>query len=418
MISKAELLTHARSVQLTPEVVEKDYVLGWLLSAIAHHPDTQTQWVFKGGTCLKKCVVETWRFSEDLDFSLTPDAAYTAEQLTTILRDVASRCHDSSGLVFPDAGLSVRERRNRQGQPTFEGSVAYRGPLAFPGSPKIRFDLTRNEPILRPAESRTIFHPYSDALPPDARVASYSLGELMAEKTRALWERTRPRDLYDVVLLGTLTRNAEEEDALRQLTREKFEFKGLVLPDGEAIVEKARADAELQSEWKNMLAHQLPVLPPLDDFLARLEQAIGWLFPHPPEPISRTAGEPRSGGTLAGARLGSIPLERDEVIEYASRAETSGQPTGLDPIRFAGASHLLLDFIYHGNRRVVEPYALRRPKTGNLLLYAHERSRDGAPTDMIKAYKIHEIGSLRVLQTAFQPRYVIELSERPGTWRW
>ena len=27
-------------------------------------------WLFKGGTCLKKCF-ETYRFSEDLDFTLT-----------------------------------------------------------------------------------------------------------------------------------------------------------------------------------------------------------------------------------------------------------------------------------------------------------------------------------------------------------
>jgi predicted nucleotidyltransferase component of viral defense system len=27
-------------------------------------------WVFKGGTCLKKCFVETYRFSEDLDFTV------------------------------------------------------------------------------------------------------------------------------------------------------------------------------------------------------------------------------------------------------------------------------------------------------------------------------------------------------------
>ena len=29
-------------------------------------------WVFKGGTCLKKCYIETYRFSEDLDFTVLP----------------------------------------------------------------------------------------------------------------------------------------------------------------------------------------------------------------------------------------------------------------------------------------------------------------------------------------------------------
>ena len=48
MISKAELLAHAKAVQLTPEVVEKDYVLGWLLFAIGQHPESRELWAFKG----------------------------------------------------------------------------------------------------------------------------------------------------------------------------------------------------------------------------------------------------------------------------------------------------------------------------------------------------------------------------------
>ena len=27
-------------------------------------------WIFKGGTCLRKCYYETYRFSEDLDFTV------------------------------------------------------------------------------------------------------------------------------------------------------------------------------------------------------------------------------------------------------------------------------------------------------------------------------------------------------------
>lgn len=46
---------------LTEEVVEKDYVLGWLLWGIGSHPALSEHWVFKGGTCLKKCFVETYR---------------------------------------------------------------------------------------------------------------------------------------------------------------------------------------------------------------------------------------------------------------------------------------------------------------------------------------------------------------------
>ena len=70
MIDKREILAIAQQTSLTPHVVEKDYVLGWMLAGIYGHEDLAENWIFKGGTCLKKCFFETFRFSEDLDFTL------------------------------------------------------------------------------------------------------------------------------------------------------------------------------------------------------------------------------------------------------------------------------------------------------------------------------------------------------------
>jgi predicted nucleotidyltransferase component of viral defense system len=70
MIDKREILEAASSFSLLPNVVEKDYVLGWILAGIYAHEELAESWVFKGGTCLKKCYFETYRFSEHLDFTL------------------------------------------------------------------------------------------------------------------------------------------------------------------------------------------------------------------------------------------------------------------------------------------------------------------------------------------------------------
>jgi len=45
-----EILEFAREVGLDPNVVEKDYVLGWMTQGIGQHPRTRDTWVFKGGT--------------------------------------------------------------------------------------------------------------------------------------------------------------------------------------------------------------------------------------------------------------------------------------------------------------------------------------------------------------------------------
>jgi hypothetical protein len=52
MIDRQEILEFAREVGLDPNVVEKDYVLGWMLAGIAQHPQTQTRdtWVMKSPT--------------------------------------------------------------------------------------------------------------------------------------------------------------------------------------------------------------------------------------------------------------------------------------------------------------------------------------------------------------------------------
>ena len=53
--------------------LRKTTSLGWVLWGVGTDPLLQRTWVFKGGTCLKKCFIETYRFSEDLDFTVLDD---------------------------------------------------------------------------------------------------------------------------------------------------------------------------------------------------------------------------------------------------------------------------------------------------------------------------------------------------------
>ena len=149
MIRKQDILDRSAEWGLRPEVVEKDYVLGWVLSGFATHAVTSKSWVFKGGTCLKKCYFETYRFSEDLDFSLLGEATYDAASIEALLREIATDVEQRSGIALPPGDIKVRERRNQQGQPTFEGRLAYQGPLKVPSWPRVLIDVTRHEPVPR-----------------------------------------------------------------------------------------------------------------------------------------------------------------------------------------------------------------------------------------------------------------------------
>ncbi len=204
MIPKREILEVATKSNLQPHVVEKDYVLGWLLAGISQEPAFSDAWVFKGGTCLKKCYFETYRFSEDLDFTISDTSHIDEDFLTQAFTSVASWVYDNSGIQVPADRLRFEIYSNPRGVASCQGRVYYRGPVS-PGAkdsiPRIKLDLSTDEIVIEPPTLRPVSHEYSDFRIEGMYVLSYSYAEIFAEKIRALKERTRPRDLYDVISL-------------------------------------------------------------------------------------------------------------------------------------------------------------------------------------------------------------------------
>jgi predicted nucleotidyltransferase component of viral defense system len=394
MISKQDILDRASEWQLRPEVVEKDYVLGWLLAAISSHRELQALWIFKGGTCIKKTYFETYRFSEDLDFTLLPAAPYSEAAILEQLRTTARIAAEMSGIELPVELARVRPKHNKAGRPTFQGRLYYRGPLQRGQNyASIIFDITNDETVFAEPVARTVFHPYSDGLPADVAVQCYSLKELLAEKTRALYQRTRPRDLYDVVYLLENCIEAIDLAGAQRIFGAKCESKGLPIPSSDELLALVQQNEELRADWANMLAHQLPNLPEIDSTVARFALLIGWIDKPEFVPAEAALG----AAVRASVDQTSIPLSG---IRYWG----GGSP--VERIRFAGANRLLLEFVYNGKHRLVEPYSLREARTtGNILLYAWELS-----SGHIKAFKIDEMVEVRTTNTGFTPRYRVELS--------
>ena len=98
MIPKNELVDQATQANLQTHVIEKDYVLGWLLAGINQRLELRESWVFKGGTCLKKCYFDTYRFSEDLDFTLRDKSHINADFLRDAFTGIVAWIYDASGI--------------------------------------------------------------------------------------------------------------------------------------------------------------------------------------------------------------------------------------------------------------------------------------------------------------------------------
>jgi len=226
---------------LLPTTIEKDHALGWMLFGIAQHP-VLGQWIFKGGMCLKKCWFDTYRFSEDLDFTLPEDM--TTEAIDNALQAVTRWVSNAAGLEIPEDGVDVEPSVNKLGQVTHHAKVIFRGPLALPrqSRQRIKFDLTHHELVGVAPIRRQVFHPYSDRPHPAALVCCNALEEILAEKTRALVQRAgRARDVYDVVNIGRNFRDLVDVGRTRELAEKKFEYKGLPSPTPEGISRPSNA---------------------------------------------------------------------------------------------------------------------------------------------------------------------------------
>lgn len=171
MISRAAIAARATEWGLTEEVVEKDYVLGWLLWGIGSEPALRDHWIFKGGTCLKKCFVETYRFSEDLDFTILPGGPMEPEDLLPVLAEMLDRVEQATGITLTSRPAVVRMRPDGR---SAEGRLYYRGPRATPGEARIKLDLTYDEVVVEDTVRREIAHAYEDALPGDSGVRCYA----------------------------------------------------------------------------------------------------------------------------------------------------------------------------------------------------------------------------------------------------
>lgn len=195
MIPRAELQRLAHKLKMNELVLEKDYVLTWILLSIADS-DLCSMITFKGGTALKKIYFPDYRYSEDLDFTVIK--AVEADTLVSHLQSVLSDLSKKQGFQFAIPSERIESRDD-----SITVYVDFVGPLqAKLGSRNIKVDFTLTEKLIFPMESRLIHSLFSDAVQKD--ITTYSLEEIVIEKLCAIIGRTEPRDVYDIYFLTTV----------------------------------------------------------------------------------------------------------------------------------------------------------------------------------------------------------------------
>lgn len=156
---------------------EKDYFLAIVLK-ILYSSSVKEKLVFKGGTALNHLYLDHLRFSQDLDFG-------TLDTLSLEnLKEVFSEYDFLEIKKVSPSYFSLKIDR-----------LKFIGPLGQPNSIRIDIDLTQK--IIRPIRKLSYHNIYKI----DVEVLGMDLTEICAEKLRAINERARYRDFYDLTMV-------------------------------------------------------------------------------------------------------------------------------------------------------------------------------------------------------------------------
>ena len=278
MISMDELKRAAAKEGIPFESTQKDYVIGWVLWGIANHPSLSREFVFKGGTALRKCYFSEYRFSEDLDFTVQ-GAALDKDRLEKDLQDCARSISEASGIEISLAEL--KQTRDEEGEEALKAKLAYRGPSKpVTTVPKLKLDLTYYERVLEGPEQKPIIQRYSDAS--EAKIQVYRLEEIVAEKMRSMLQQRqripRPRDWYDVWFL--LKNEELDSSKTRELFREKCSFKNVSFQGTDDFFDAALIE-KVSAAWENSLRRQLRDVPSFEQVKGELKLLLERLHSKP-----------------------------------------------------------------------------------------------------------------------------------------
>ena len=171
-------LINRKTISYPLQIAEKDYFLALAIQLIYRSP-LENKLIFKGDTAIHHCYLQQKRFSEDLDFT-SLDADISAEEVVLVL--------ESDGIFQVnksyESEFTIKIER-----------LQYQGLLGQPGNIKIEVDHHQN--VVLPGSTvsyQNVWNVVSSVRVMDQR-------EICAEKIRAVSQRARYRDFYDLYFL-------------------------------------------------------------------------------------------------------------------------------------------------------------------------------------------------------------------------
>ena len=198
------------------------------------HPFLSQELVFRGGTCLHKLWLDRpWRYSEDLDYVRRSGGGIGG--VLDALREIAT------AVGFDDVQTAVSRHPKARLRTSYEGG----GPFHI----KVEINTFERSPA-RPPVSKpyTVNSPWFEGT---AAVPTFCLPELIATKVRALYQRSKGRDLFDIWLAVEHLRLDPDETAV---CFETYRPVGWTVDRARANLERKQADDAFAGDLTQLIA--------------------------------------------------------------------------------------------------------------------------------------------------------------------
>lgn len=184
MISPAEIQHWRNRVPWNADdQVEQDLILARLMIEIANDPLLRNELIMRGGTCFHMLWLDRpWRYSEDLDYVRRSEGPIGP--ILDALRSIGER------VGFDKTSTAVGKHPKAHMHSTFAGGNRLRV--------KVEMNTFERSPAL-PTTSRklAVDSPWFDG---SAEVPTFEIEELTATKIRAIYQRSKGRDIFDLWL--------------------------------------------------------------------------------------------------------------------------------------------------------------------------------------------------------------------------
>lgn len=196
------IILMAQQSGFLPNLIEKDYYCSLILNYLFR--DDDTNFVFKGGTCLSKVYTNFYRMSEDLDFVIPVKPEISRNARSKLVKPIKEQL---AKLIIENNCFNIyNELKGSNESRHYIGVLSYNSMIESESKPStIKIEIGMREELLKDAiwqeTSTLLIDPFREIeVIPKFKTQCLTIEEVYSEKFRAALSRREPaiKDFYDI----------------------------------------------------------------------------------------------------------------------------------------------------------------------------------------------------------------------------